>query len=121
MTTRRIGGRVAIRVGGKVIDAPGEFTFRLGQPVREAALGPAGPVGYLEEPGTAMIEGDVYFLAVEDIDALIYGDDQTVQIDLATGVQFVLEGAWFSGEGEFSTTDGTVAAQWTGRQGRIVR
>lgn len=121
MTTRRIGGRVTIRVGGQVIAAPGEFTFRLGQPVREAALGPAGPVGYLEEPGTAMIEGDVYYQTVEDIDALIYGDDQTVQLDLATGVQFVLEGAWFSGEGEFNTAQGTLSAQWTGRQGRIVK
>lgn len=121
MTSRRIGGRVAIRVGGRLIDAPGEFTFRLGQPARSAALGPAGPVGYLEEPGTAMIAGDIYYLNAEDIDAIVRGEDQNVQLDLATGVQLVMEGAWFSGEGEVDVAAGTLAAEWTAPTARIVK
>lgn len=121
MALQRIGGRIAVRVNGKVIESPGEFTFQAGQPVRTVALGADGPVGYLEEPGTAMIAGEVYFLTLDDVDAIINGEEQTVQLDLAAGKQFVLEGAWFSGDGEFDVTKGTLKAEWTGRKGRIVQ
>ena len=122
MALQRIGGRVAIRVNGRTIEAPGEFTLRIGQPVRTAALGPNGPVGYLEEPGTAMISGPLYYLKLtaDELDTLLRGEEQTVQLDLATGKQFVLENAWFSGEGEIDVAAGTMAAEWTGRQGRVV-
>lgn len=120
-TTKRIGGRCTLRVGGVLVESPGEFTFSPGIPKRETALAADGPAGFVETPGEAMIEGEIYYLHATDIGAITSAEEVTVQLDLATGVQFVLAGAWFSGEGEIDNSKGTMAVKWTGREGRIVR
>lgn len=120
MTTRRVGGRCTLRLGGTIVESPGEFTFSPGPPQRETVMAAEGAVGYLETPGEAFIEGEIFYARVPDIDALVRSDGVTVQLDLDTGVQFVLAEAWFSGSGEIDNAKGTMAVRWSARGGRIV-
>lgn len=121
MSSRRVGGRCSLRVGGQMVETPGEFTFSPGPAQRETALAAEGAVGYVETPGEAFIEGEIYYAKVDDLDALVRADGVTVQLDLDSGTQFVLAEAWFSGEGEIDNAAGTMAVRWTAREGRIVR
>jgi len=109
------GGKMAILVDGDRLDAKGNFTYNLGEPVREAIVGPDSVHGYKEMPQVPFIEGAITDRADLDLRAALYGKtDATIILEKANGKQVVLRNAWFAGEGSGTTEEGELAVRFEG-------
>lgn len=112
MATKRVGGIITLKVGGRQYAAKGNFTYNLGAGKREAVIGTDGVHGYKETPQVAFIEGEVTDDPTIDLKGLIQSEQQTVTIDLANGKSIVLRDAWFAGEGTGNTEEGNIAVRF---------
>ena len=74
-----------LKVNGNSYDAKGNFSYNLGQPMREAIVGADGIHGYKETPQVAFIEGEITDQSSLDLAALLLTDDATATLELANG------------------------------------
>jgi len=104
-----------ILVDGERLDAVGNFSYNLGEPIREALTGPDGVHGYKELPQVPMIEGAVRDRGDLDIRGALLGKtNATVILSKGVNKQVVLRNAWYSGEGTASTEEGEIAFRFEG-------
>lgn len=115
--SRRIGGIIQLQVDGEVMSAKGNFTYNLGRPMREPILGSDVVHGYKETPQVPFIEGEISDRGDLDRVALVQLKDSTVTLDLANGKMFVLNGAYFAGDGTANTEEGNMAVRFEGANG----
>jgi len=111
----RRAGRIWVRVNGKMLEAKGNYTINPGQDKREAVLGADGVHGYKETPQVAYIEGamtDHPDLGVADF---VNITGSTVTLQLNNGKTWVLEDAWYAGEGNITTEEGEIAVRFESR------
>jgi len=108
----RRAGIIFIKVDGDLLDAKGNFTYNLGQPMREAIVGADKIHGYKETPQVAMIEGEITDRGTLDFTELVGKDGITVTLDLANGKSLVLNDGWFAGEGSAQTEEANIAVRF---------
>jgi hypothetical protein len=114
MAVNRRGGVLSISANGTLLEVVGAWTFKPGIEVREAIPGPNGPVGYKGNRAAPSWEGRASYNPNLDIEALQNLDDATVVGVLPNGRVATLRNAWFAGEGDLTTEDGTFAVKFEG-------
>lgn len=115
----RRAGRIYLKTDGFQQDAKGEFTYNLGNDLREAIIGADGVHGYKETPQVAFIEGAITDRNDLDLDAFAQSDHITVTLELAYGKTIVLSNAWFAGEGSVTTGEAEIAVRFESRHKAI--
>lgn len=110
----RRSGTINIQVNGKVYDAVGEFSYNLGQPKREALVGPDRVHGYKELPQQPMIEGEIRDASDLDVASFLNLTDATITIELANGKTIMLRQAWYAGDGNIATEEANVEFKFEG-------
>ncbi len=114
MANRRVGGRIYVRINGRVIQAGGEFTINYGTPVRETVVGPDGVHGFTEQPGEPMISGTVVDEPGLDIQAMLSATGVQVTVELPNGDTASMRDAWQAGTGEYKSNAGTFDVKYCG-------
>jgi hypothetical protein len=114
MANQRRGGIIQVQVNGEIHDAKGEFTYNLGQPMREAIIGADGVHGYKETPQVPFIEGEFTDRAALDLEALVNTKDATIVLALANGKVISLRDAWYASEGTGNTDEGNIEVRFEG-------
>lgn len=115
-TNNRRAGRVYLKIDGTQYDAKGEFTYNLGNDLREAIIGADGVHGYKETPQVAFIEGAFTDRSDIDVDTLQQADNITVTLELVNGKTIVLSNAWFAGEGSITTGEAEISVRFESRR-----
>lgn len=114
MARNRRSGTMQIQVNGVVYDAVGNFSYNLGNPDREALVGPDRVHGYKELPKAPMIEGEIRDSSDLSLDVVQNLTDATVTITLANGKQIMLTEAWYSAEGTVQTEEANIQFKFEG-------
>jgi hypothetical protein len=118
--SKRMGGLIFIAVNGEGLQAKGSFTYNIGAPKREAIVGSDKVHGYKELPQVPYIEGEITDHSSLQLSTLFATKDATVTLQLANGKTFVLEQAWYAGDGEASTEEGAIGVRFEGIRGREI-
>lgn len=111
----RRAGTIFFKVGGRQLDAKGNFTYNLGNPKREAIIGADGVHGYKETVQTAFIEGEITDSADLKLADLTNIDSETITLELGNGKTVVLSQAWFAGEGTGNTEEANISVRFESR------
>ena len=86
-----------------IVTTEGEFTYNLGKPKRQAEKnGALGVAGFSAEAQVPYCDGEIYDTENLDVENLLKTEAATVTIELFNGKTFLLTGATFCGEGEFT-------------------
>ena len=117
----RIGGEIFVKVDGAQYRAKGSWTVNLGASKREAIVGSDSVHGYKEMPQVAFIEGVITKTGDISMKELVNIKDATVTLDAADGTTYVLENAWFAGEGSYTSEEGEIAARFEGVSAEEIR
>lgn len=120
MATNRIGGTIQLTKGGLVLSPKGNFTYRSNSKKKEGLVGANQVEGYVEKPLVPFIEGEITDRAGLNTRDLFDTEDETITLLLANGKTFVLEHAWFAGEGDTGTDEGNIAVRFEGLSGEEV-
>lgn len=117
----RIGGIFYLKIDGKLyVTTDGEFTYNLGKPKRQAEKnGALGVAGFSSEPQIPYVDGEIFDTKGLDVDKVLDAEDATVTLELYNGKTFVLSGAAYCGEGEF-TTKGRLKVRFEGMEAELV-
>lgn len=105
----RVAGIIEVKGNGTAFAAKGTFTINLGQNKREGIVGSNGKVqGYSEKGQIPFIKG----LVTDDPGVNYKNDianitDATVTLKAANGKTFMWEEAYYSGDGDGDTENGT--------------
>ena len=105
-----------LRNGTLIAATEGEFKVNLGKPKANAVMDGYGEVQGFEFEGQApSIEGEIYVKKSLDVEELISPSDEgdTIAIKFQDKREFTLEGAQFTGDGQFSTK-GRLPVSWQG-------
>lgn len=105
-------GTIWVQYDGNKLEAKGEYTIQPGQPKRDAILGADGVHGYKETPQVAYIEGATTDHKDLDTVALRNIVDATVTMRLLNGKTWVLDHAWYAGEGTMTTGEGEIGVRF---------
>ena len=111
----RKAGIIYIKVDGIQYDAKGEFTYNLGQPKRDAIVGPAAVHGFKELAKVSFIEGAITDDAGLDLAAFQNIVNATVTLTLANGKGIVLREAWYCADGDVTTEEAEVQVRFEGK------
>ena len=120
MANSRIGGVIFVKKNGVTVKAKGSWTIKLGTNKKEMVVGADGVHGHKEMPQACEISGIITDDSDYDVADLYNTVDATIQIDLANGKTFQCERAIFSGDGESTTEEGEITAEFQGFNGRYV-
>ena len=102
-------GLIWLRVDGVLMSAKGEFTVTPGYPKREALVGAADIHGYKETPQVPSIEGAVTDSQDLDVEALCNATNVTGTLELNNDKTWVIEDAWYAGDGSLKTGEGEIS------------
>lgn len=111
----RRAGLIWVQVDGRRLEAKGDFTIGAGQPLRNAIIGSDGVHGYTETAQVAYIEGATTDSADLDTVALRNATNLTVTLELNNGKTWVLEEAWYAGEGAMTTGESELPVRFESR------
>jgi hypothetical protein len=115
MANNRRAGVMNLQVNGEVFDAVGSFTVNYGQPKREELVGPDRVHGYKELPQSPSCSGEIRDSKdVRLIDALLNATNATVTIKFANGKTFMMEEAYYCGDGNLETEEGKIQFEMKG-------
>lgn len=110
----RRSGFLFVKVNGVTYDAKGDYTYNLGQPKREAIVGPDRVHGYKELPQVPFIEGEITDSSNIDVSAFLNIKDATVTLELANGKVISLSNAWYAGDGNIQTEEANIQVRFEG-------
>lgn len=113
--TQRVGGIIQVQVDGLIYKAKGDFTYNLGNPKRMPVMGSDTVHGFTEEPQIGFIEGEFTDMLTLKMGALTKIEGATVTIKLGVGKMFVLNNAYYAGEGTVNTKEGNIGVRFEGR------
>lgn len=116
----RVGGIIQVQVNGVIQQAKGEFTYNLGQPLREPVMGADGLHGWKETPQPAFLEGEITDRRDLDVSAFVNTTGATVTLILANGKTVLFPNAFYSGEGTANTGEGNIACKFNAERGEEV-
>ena len=110
----RLAGLLYLRVDGVQRNVKGSFTYNLGQPKREAIVGPDGVHGYKEMPQAPYIEGEITDQSDLALADLFNITDGTITLELANGKSVVQRNSWYAGDGNVGTEEANVQIRFEG-------
>ena len=106
MANNRRAGVINVQADGVVFDAVGNFSYNIGQPMREELVGPDKVHGYKELPQVPYIEGEIRDSANMDLkNDLLNLTDATITLNLANGKTVLFRNAWYAAEGTVQTEE----------------
>jgi len=112
---QRRGGIISLTLSGEILDAKGNFSYNLGQPMREGIVGSDRVHGYSEKPQIPFVEGEITDRFDLDLKNSLFAlTDGTITLQVGNGKTVVLRGAWFAGEGNVQTEEGNIAVRFEG-------
>jgi hypothetical protein len=117
---RRVGGLLFVKVNGQLLQAKGAFDYNFGVDKKEAVVGADGVHGFMQKPQVPFVEGSITDSDELDVQTLFETRDATVTLELANGKVFVLEEAWFAGDGQGNTEEGEISVRFEGIRGREI-
>jgi hypothetical protein len=101
-------GEIWVTVNGSLIEAKGSFTIQPGVPKRDMIIGADRPHGYKTTPQAAYIEGAITdHMNLDTVDFRKI-TNATVTVALANDKTWILEDAWYAGEGTMTTDEGEI-------------
>lgn len=111
----RRAGILFFKVDGTQYDAKGDFSYGLGQPKREAEIGPDQVHGYKELPQVPFIEGKITDERTLSVAAFQNITDGTVTLQIANGKTVVLRNGWYCADGNITTEDAEIDVRFEGK------
>lgn len=120
MAINRRAGIMFLLINGVQYDAKGNFTYNLGQPKRDAIVGPDRVHGYKELPQVPMIEGEITDSGSLKVKDLLNIEEATIHLKIANGKSFILRQAWYAGEGNIQTEEGNIEVKFEGMSGEEI-
>lgn len=108
----RRAGLIWVQIDGRRLEAKGSFTIQPGRPLRNSIIGADGVHGYAETAQAAYIERATTDHPDLDTVALRDATGLTVTLELNNGKTWVLEDAWFAGEGAMSTEESEIGIRF---------
>lgn len=120
MANPRIGGIIFVKSDGVAFSAKGSWTINPGVNKKEMIVGSDGPHGYKEMPQISSVSGIITDRDDFDVEALYNTTEATITVELANGKVFTCERAVFSGDGESTTEEGEITAEFQGFNGRYI-
>lgn len=121
MANPRVGGILFIKTNGVSLRAKGSWTINPGVNKKEMVVGVDGVHGYKETPQPSKISGIITDSDDLDVEVLYKTVDATITAELANGKMFVCEKAAFTGDGDATTEEGEITAEFMGFNGRYVK
>lgn len=116
MARMTVAGTLELTLNGEIQQAKGEFTLNDGSPVNEPIVGSDLNVhGYAQEGQAPMIEGAITLQPGQDPAAIKAIVDGTLIVRFGTDQGFVLREAFYSGEGNFTTSRHELQFRFAGR------
>ncbi len=106
--SQRRAGIIQLAINGEIYDAKGNFSYNLGAPKREAIIGSDKVHGFKEMPQVASLEGEITDRGTLDVSALVNLENATATLSLANGKVFVLQQAWYAGDGTIQSEEGNI-------------
>ena len=110
----RRAGVINIQANGVVFDAVGNFSYNLGQPLREELVGPDRVHGFKEVPQISYIEGEIRDDQDISLTDLLNLTDATITLKEANGKTIMLRDAWYAAEGTVQTEEANVQFKFCG-------
>ena len=110
----RRSGVINIQYNGIVVDAVGNFTYNLGNPVREELVGPDRVHGFKELPQAPYIEGEIRDSSELDLSIFQNLTDATITLKLSNGKTIMLREAWYAAEGNGQTEEANIQFKFCG-------
>ena len=110
----RIGGIIFVKVNGQQYRAKGDWTYNLGQPMREFIVGSDSVHGYKEVPQVPFISGMITDTSELNMTNLLTIKGATVQLELPNDKIIILRDAAFEGEGSGNTGEGEIEVKFSG-------
>jgi len=117
----RIGGILFVKKDGVSFKVKGSWTLKPGTNKKQMVVGADGVHGHNEMPQAPEISGLITDEKSLDVEALYNTVGATITAELANGKMFVLEDAIFSGDGESTTEEGEITAEFQGTNGRYIK
>lgn len=108
----RRAGLIWVQIDGRRLEAKGSFTIQPGRPLRNSIIGADGVHGYAETAQVAYIEGATTDHPELDTVALRDSTGLTVTLELNNGKTWVLEDAWYAGEGTMTTEESEIGIRF---------
>ena len=108
MPGNRRAGVLFLKIDGIQHDVMGNWTYNLGQPKREAIVGPDRVQGYKETPQVAYLEGEITDAGELDVAKLLNLTDTTTTLELANGKTIVHRNGWYAGDGNIGTENANI-------------
>ncbi len=112
--SQRRGGITKMQINGVPVRTKTAVTYSPGQPTREAIVGADGIHGYKETPAVGYIECEITDGPEMSLQDLFATKQATVVIQLANGKTFVLNDAYYAGEGSANSEEGAIPVRFEG-------
>lgn len=110
----RVAGYMEVTLNGDKQRAAGAFSYGLGQPKRDAVIGPDRFHGFKELPQVAYIEGMIVVTDEVNLIQLANTNNASVTLTLASGKTITLGDAYYAAEGTGDTDGGTFQVRFEG-------
>ena len=118
---RRVGGILQFKVDGELFQAKGEFTYNINPVKRESVVGQDGVHGFKEEPKAVFIEGSITDSDQLDLPNFQNLRDTTVTLELANEKTIVLKEAFYSADGDVTSSEGEIQVRFEAISGDEIR
>jgi hypothetical protein len=115
-----LAGKLNIQINGTSYKVVGDFTINIGRPKREPLVGPDGVHGFSEMPQASSIKGEIRDAGDLTVDDILLMKDATVTADVANGKTYSIPEAFYTGDGDLSTENGTIQFEAAGDPGQEV-
>lgn len=115
MGTNKRAGRIELKIDGAIVDAKGNFTYGLGQDMRESMVGADGIHGYKSTPQVAFIEGEITDAQNLSHSDLARVDGVTITLRLGNDKTIVLNEAYAAGEWQGQTEEANIGVRFESR------
>lgn len=117
----QIGGTVTFKINQRSFSVPVDEDIKIviKDVKRTVKMGSDGIAHFSEELAPDTISGMLYLTPGVVPNQITNAENATVQVNMRNGTSAMLSGAFFSGDAEIGTKDGTMTFEFTG-QGRFL-
>ncbi|WP_298214626.1 phage tail tube protein [Acidocella sp.] len=114
MASQALGGTAFLKVDGTQYLLRGNWKVQPNNKQRTGVAGGDGVHGYTEKYLVPSIEGDISDMGGLSVQALQNIINSTVTLELVTGKTYVLQSAWYAGDGTLDGVQGQTAVKFEG-------
>ena len=114
MASSALGGTAFLKVDGTQYLLRGNFKVYPNLKERTGVAGADGVHGYTEKFNVPSIEGDITDTGGLSIQGLQNITNSTITLELVNGKNYILNGAWYSGQANLDAVAGTLPVKFEG-------